>query len=285
MRLAGVPSSLLLVSALLGTHAFAESGCDAGALAKASLPAPALLACTRTLLADRGDAPSSDALYDSVGAIWLRDTLQPSADDMATLRLVMRELDARHATRPRERRSMVEVLLLNGLVDEAAAYKQQVPSQRAAQYPRVEPLPVAAGTGQARYWRWDWADNVLREQAIDLAHGPRVVVLASAGCHFCAAAATALADDPLLAPVFREHASWIARPDAGFDRDAVRRWDEAHPQAPIRILLDFEGWPRPEVWGTPTFYFLRDGRVLRKVPGWQPDAIESLREGARAIGL
>jgi hypothetical protein len=267
----------------MATPASRAAACDAAALASASQPPAELLTCARTLLA--ADAVPTDALYAAVRALTRRDFLTPAADDVQTLKLVLQALDARHAMRPRERRDMLQVLLSNGLVDEAAAFKTAIPSRRDTPYPRVEPLAVPAPGGTVRYWRWDTVDNALREQALDLAHGAHVVVVASAGCHFCAAAATALAQDPALGPAFRAHATWIARPDSSFDRDVVRRWDDAHPQSPIALVFDLAGWPHPQEWSTPTFFFVRDGRVVRTEPGWRPDSVTAMREGLRAIGL
>jgi hypothetical protein len=63
-------------------------------------------------------------------------------------------------------------------------------------------------------------------------------------------------------------------------------WNRAHPQAPMLTLYDRAEWPMFPEWRTPTFYVVRDGKVVGTVVGWKPaDARGALVALLRENGL
>ena len=279
---ASAPAAPAGASATSGGNA----ACSAASLASAETEAAARAACAARLLDAPGDAAtlSTDSLYATLRALLRRATTQAAAADVQTLRLVVRELEIRSAMRPMDRRNVVDLLLMNGRVDEAKVAAQAVASTRGLVLPRLEPLATPAAADAARYWVWDTGANVLRERAVDLSRGTHVVVISSANCHFCDELASALPKDPALSAAFRQHAIWISRPDGGFDLKAVQRWDRRHPQTPLVTVFDLAGWPHERTWATPQFYFMRDGVVVQTVRGYQPSRVDEIRQGFAAVG-
>jgi hypothetical protein len=121
--------------------------------------------------------------------------------------------------------------------------------------------------------------------AEDITQGPVIVAISHPLCHFSRAAYSSLASDPALAPV-KAHVRWIAPVDRDLNLDVLQRWNAEHPDAVMTIAYSRSQWPQLENWGTPTFYFLKDGKLLRTVEGW-PEAgrKQELLDAARAIGL
>ncbi|WP_045765602.1 hypothetical protein [Xanthomonas albilineans] len=118
-------------------------------------------------------------------------------------------------------------------------------------------------------WSLDAGGTTLRRQPIDLRR-PRILV--TAGCHFAADAARAIANDPKLGPAFRRHALWLSLPPGAEDMGDVRAWDQRHPQMPLHPIYAAAEWPLlPHPWTMPTFFLIRDGRVQAQLQGWPAD--------------
>jgi hypothetical protein len=108
--------------------------------------------------------------------------------------------------------------------------------------------------------------------------GSQIVVVS--GCHFAVDARTAIEADPALAAVFAK-AHWLVPQEGGTLDDA------RDPE--FAIAYNRDEWPMLDTWGSPTFYFLRDGTVVKKVVGWHKDDVAinkaSLRDGVKLLGL
>lgn len=264
--------------------AAADVACTPDALVAATTPPDARLACARTLLASP-DRVDTEILYATLKQIaWAQRTvIAPDPRDLETVETVAAELERRGAMRPADRRNLRMTLLLFGRLDEAAQDAAAHPTHAGVTVPRQVALPGARG-GDARYWRWDADADVLREQSVDLRHGTYLIVVASPGCHFCDEAIRDSATDPLLAALFRR-ALWLSRPDSHFGQADYERWRSRHPDTPMLVMLDVRGWPMPEVWATPQFEFVRDGRVVRSVEGWSPKSRAAVTDAARELGF
>lgn len=128
------------------------------------------------------------------------------------------------------------------------------------------------------------AGAVTREPE-DITQGSVIVAISHPLCHFSRAAFSALAADPALAKI-KAHIRWIAPVDRDLNLDVLQRWNTEHPDAVMKIAYSRSQWPQLENWGTPTFYFLKDGKLLQTVEGWpETGRKQELLKAARAIGL
>lgn len=127
-------------------------------------------------------------------------------------------------------------------------------------------------------------DEGLLRRPVEM-EGGRVVVVAHPLCHFSRNAAAAIRADPELGAAF-ENAVWLAPPDRHLYIDVFQQWNREHPDQDMAIAFEHDEWPMIDYWGTPTFYFLEDGKVSARVTGWPPDGhVEELKAGLEKIGL
>jgi hypothetical protein len=234
----------------------------------------------------RGDMPDTDDLYAAAAAIYQRAGLHARDGDVDAMRAIMTELNSRHALRPYERRQFLDVLLYAGRLDEAHAVQADIPSKRDDVFPTRVTLAMARAPGEVRWFEWDGEAGVLREHALDLAHGSHILVQAGVDCHYCRDALRRISADATLSAAFRDHAVWYSRPDATTPASELAHWNALHPGVPLAVVGDMDGWPHEDTWRTPVFRFLRDGREVKTVLGWKSEqTVPQLREGMAAIGL
>jgi hypothetical protein len=106
---------------------------------------------------------------------------------------------------------------------------------------------------------------------LDINRGSQIVVLSSPMCPPCEQAAREIANDPELSRVFREHSLWLAPTHTPLDDQYFRAWSNAHPEFRTTAIYDPDEWPAAisvELQATPTFFFLVDGKLKKRVLGW-----------------
>jgi hypothetical protein len=230
----------------------------------------ALAAKFRQLYADAAEpgalrASGEASLHMRFDDAMLADFYRTDPYAFAAMQASLGELERRGAATPEELRRMRNALLAAKRFDEAAHFVVAHPDAGLAPVPRF----VDAGgnaSGPRSAWR-DAGDGRFERVALDL--GP-TQVLVLAGCHFSEDAAREIAADPVLGPAFRAHATWLGMPPGSEDPADVVEWNRAHPQAPMLTLYDRADWPMFPIWRMPSFYVLRDGKVLGSVVGWKP---------------
>lgn len=132
-----------------------------------------------------------------------------------------------------------------------------------------EPSLVA---GQPILWRpapgASDAAPVLERHSADVRRDAQVIVVANPFCHFAQAAVAALDGDRELGPLLAARSTWLTPQDGFFAVDDAVAWNRAHPRLPIAFSARREDWPFVDDWSSPTFYFLRQGKLVAKVTGW-----------------
>jgi hypothetical protein len=107
----------------------------------------------------------------------------------------------------------------------------------------------------------------LERAPVHLGNG-RIIVVSSPLCHFSQRAVRSIESDAALRPLFHDHAVWVVPPDQSTPFATVAKWNRVHPYEAMAVAYRREEWPMIDLWETPVFYFLRDGRVVSKVIGW-----------------
>ena len=127
--------------------------------------------------------------------------------------------------------------------------------------------------------------NLIRRK-INIDQPAVIVVVASPLCHFARNGISAIAADPALGPIFRDHAVWLAPPDGHLYFSTFQKWNRAHPEAKMVLTVNRRDWQMLDSWALPTFYFLQNGYKAAEVIGWTgSDEREVLTAAARSIGL
>ncbi|HTM70131.1 MAG TPA: hypothetical protein VL118_04530 [Luteimonas sp.] len=246
----------------------------------------ALAARFRELYPDAGDPGALHASDEASLHLRFDDAMlanfyrtEPYALD--AMQASLAELEHRGAAKREELARMRNALLSARRFDDAAKFGASRPKAGLAALPKfVDAGNVAAGQPSA--WR-EAVDGRFERIALDLGP-PQVLVMA--GCHFSDDAAREISADPVLGPAFRAHATWLGLPPGPEDPADVAEWNRAHPQAPMLTLYDRAEWPMFPQWRMPSFYVVRDGRIMGTVIGWKPaDARDALVALLRKNGL
>lgn len=204
------------------------------------------------------------------------------ADILASAQRVLGEMERRGVADNRARSRLFNALLAAGRFDAAAALAARHPD---AGFPRVPRSIIAADPGLPSAWRLGNDGNTLTRIGIDLA--PLQIIVA-AGCHFSADAARDIASDPLLGPVFAQHAHWLSLPPGHEQLDALQEWNRSHPQTPMLAIHERSEWAVIPKWNMPTFAVIQGGKLIDSTQGWRsgdPEFRNKLVSMLRRAGL
>lgn len=157
--------------------------------------------------------------------------------------------------------------------DEAAAFRQRHPTVK---MPEVPPVVEVESEGLTALVLHDKNGvRALRREALSVSDGLRILVIAHPHCQFSKHAVHDILDDPVLGPVFRDHAVWLMPQDGHLVLSGMANWNKAYPAAPLSIAYRQSDWPMVAQWATPTFYVLDHGKPVSEITGWS-------RKGNRA---
>ena len=132
----------------------------------------------------------------------------------------------------------------------------------------------------------DASARALVRRSVDVSGQPQIIVVSHPSCHFSRAAMGDIQGDPTLSAVFRAHAKWLAPQSNWINFDTLQQWNHDHPDQPIGLTVASEDWAMIDSWGTPTFYFFKEGRVHAKVEGWPRSGRRAeLLAALRVVGL
>ncbi len=110
-----------------------------------------------------------------------------------------------------------------------------------------------------------------------------IVVVVSPLCHFSQSAIRTIESDSTLRPIFRTHALWLVPPDdASTGFDTIADWNQSHPHEYMYSVYRIRDWPMIDRWETPTFYFVKNGKLAVEVVGWpgkgrKPEVVTALK--------
>ncbi|MGH8194651.1 MAG: hypothetical protein ACREQ8_09660 [Woeseiaceae bacterium] len=177
---------------------------------------------------------------------------------------------------------MHRYLLTFRLFDEARAFRREHPDQGLPAPPPIVPLSSTPADNARTVLRFINHGFALERQAIDLRSTATVLVIGHPQCHFSQDAVAAIAADPELSRAMSAAAIWLADPFTSLTDGVIEGWNREHPAYAYRYVEYQSDWPEVNYWGTPTFYFMKDGRLIKKVVGWPNDSAEERKEALRA---
>jgi hypothetical protein len=167
-------------------------------------------------------------------------------------------------------RSLRNLYLTRHQFKEANALALAHPGAALPPLPQFED-PIGAAAGRATVWRMDEAGQRLTRAAVDLA--PLQIIVAAA-CNKSKNAARDISRDELLGPVFAQHAQWLVLAPGQESIDAARDWNRELPHTPVAMIYDREEWSALPHWRMPTFFIMRDGKVIDSTIGWATGVAE-----------
>lgn len=227
-----------------------------------------------SMLARSGGEPSDFDAFPERELVYLLRSFElvtfdgPAADTAERLRALVAAMERRGLARAPDLRLVYDRLIGARSFDAARRYVESHPDAGLPAVPRFLDWPDSHASGLS-VWRAAAGGTTLQRTALDL--GP-VQILVTAGCHFSEDAAEDISTDPVLGPVFAAHAHWLMLSPGMEDQDAVRDWNRRFPAAQASQVYDRPEWTLlPPGWTMPTFFIVRDGRVIERITGWPRD--------------
>ncbi|PTT81834.1 hypothetical protein DBR42_17545 [Pelomonas sp. HMWF004] len=181
------------------------------------------------------------------------------------------------------RQVLLESLIGFRQFDEARLYAAK--AQVALEYiPRIEGAAQPSGKPLG-ILRVDARRGVLLRENLNLDDEVHVFVVGFIGCTFSRRAADAIERHDTLRRLMRDRSTWIVLPGPLYFSD-VLAWNRDHPSTGFSYVDGMESWGFVDDWSTPTFYFVKRGKVVEKLKGWPDDAagISALLEAMAAGG-
>ena len=215
-------------------------------------------------------------------ALWFRAAqhrveVDPDAD-LHDLTLDLAELERRGVAAPAWIAGTYQMFLVRRDIADARTFRANHPDAGLPAPPQIR--DESNGKGPTVLAQRDDGTLVRRTVTLD----PHAQVVVIAGCHFSKDAAEAIETDPVLRPLFSRNTAWITPAGENPADPDLARWNRDHPLAALRTAYRESEWPAIDTWNMPTFYFLRDSRVVAKVVGWQGRR-DAVLAGYRALGL
>lgn len=229
-------------------------------------------------LAEYADNPQELDDYDLefvFRAAQINVAYNPTAEYARGARTLLAEMQSRGLSRPADFDDVYTALVGARMFDEAREFADQHPLPERKPLPKLHGAPALTG---ATAWTVAADKRELTRQPIDLHKPAQVIVVSSPGCHFSQDAARDIRNDPVLAKLFREHATWLNPPLGRSDFDDVQTWNREHPDQSMVIAYAKEEWPMFEDWATPIFYIFKDGELAETIQGWRHDELSKALE-------
>jgi hypothetical protein len=205
-------------------------------------------------------------LFDAASLAANGNPASPALDDMLR---VHREFTTRGVdTRRTLDSSVLYAMLAARRFEQARAFADIRPHLADVPIPQVvDPLgPSFKGRSAFAY---DAARNTLTRLALPSPSSKELVMVVGAGCHNSTNALQAIHDDAALqARLQGAHLVLVTAPNAPIETDLITEWNAANPVMPIRAPYNAQEWQGIEVTGIPSFYLLRNGKVVDQRTGW-----------------
>lgn len=208
-------------------------------------------------------------------------TLSKSTIDDA--RLALGELERRGIADGNLYKKYWGLLVKARRLNEANDFRTQHATASLIQQPVIDGPSL---DGKPHVLRLSPDEKKLIRDEVPVTHGAWIVIVGHPACHFTANAVSQLAADPVVQRLLKNHAYFLMPPRDTFDFDLAADWARAHPYAAMHVIEYKNDWQMIDGWDTPTFYFLKDGNVEKKLVGWPKDGHKAeFLEDAAAVGL
>lgn len=181
---------------------------------------------------------------------------------------------------------MYNSFVMSGLFGNAAALRLEFPGKALPEVPEVVQPDSPGGEG---WWIYEVSDQGKKaELRLFPKSGQAVIMVMRPGCEFAEMAADGIFSDPELGPIFRTKGFMLTRAFDPAGVEAVKKRSNSDAVYIARKSSDFPGFSLLRI--SPTFYFVKDGRIMDEFSGWDNDeggkyAKEKIRKGLAVIGV
>lgn len=135
--------------------------------------------------------------------------------------------------------------------------------------PEVKNLKLKSNT--AVIYEYDESSKNLLKTLFTFAKGKEVIVIATPNCQFCLNAVKDIKSEKVILNILAKKSRWLIPPDGSVYFNQAIQWNVHNPKIRMSLIDKFDYFPNEDYWGTPTFYFLENGKVIDKLSGWPKD--------------
>ena len=165
-------------------------------------------------------------------------------------------------------RDLIMIYLGTRSFDKAAALKNRFPEFKLPCVPEI----IYSTVSVSGPWRvYDVSDGGKKAQvkALPLAGGPKIVMAMLTGCHVGERAMTEILADPEMGPAFRKYGIVVT---GKFDSVGVSMWRDYFKFTEVYLTFGKDDFPGLLLISSPSFNFMRDGKVIAGITGWGDDS-------------
>lgn len=111
---------------------------------------------------------------------------------------------------------------------------------------------------------------------------PQVIMVGLPGCHFCNYAFKTIEGDPKMLRIFKKHGQ-VLTSRADFEKIFKRN---SAKELKYKLVASVEEWPGMDFTTSPSFYFLKDGKIIYTFSGWpKTGKMDELYVGLGRLGF
>ncbi len=168
---------------------------------------------------------------------------------------------------------------------EAVAWRESHPQAGLEALPEIIMLPEAQRAGRVVMVPSPHTRS-LALKVLDYRKGPFVIVVGYPRDYFSSSAVAAIEKNQAIMQRLGSRIQWMTPQDRNMNIGLLQKWNADHPGAPMAMTYLATSWPDIDAWGTPGFYFFKDGALVNRVKGW-PDQghFPALDRALASIGL
>ena len=189
----------------------------------------------------------------------------PDKESLAVQDGILAELGKRGLANEDKVGNLHQSLLNFKLFAKASALKERYPAYELQQVPPITGSPRVKPGEAAVYYTKD-GKTALELRKVKKG-GRRILVAGNPGCHFAAEALGSIEKDPELGPVFKKYALPLT---SRVNFSSLGSWNTAHKLQYLLTASD-KDWPGVDFSFSPTFYFIKDGKIVHTVRGWSDE--------------
>jgi hypothetical protein len=139
--------------------------------------------------------------------------------------------------------------------------------------------------GTKAIWIIDKTERRLKREPVQFAKDWELIVISHPLCHFSTRSLDDIKRDAMIVKMLKGHLKLISPQDGQIDIDMFLEWNMQNPAFPIHLVDQQAAFTGFDEWATPTFYFMKAGKVVYKFSGWPKDGNrDRLEEGMRNVG-
>jgi hypothetical protein len=154
----------------------------------------------------------------------------------------------------------------------------------------LETLPAIVAKGDVKQvspaiWVIDKTEKRLTRELVQFAPDWQLITIAHPLCHFSENALNYIKRDAALTNLLSQHFLLFGPQSGRLDFNVMQKWNTENPSMPIHPVDQQIAFTEFDQWSTPTFYFMKAGKVVYTFNGWPKEGNRSqLDEGLRKVG-